>query len=79
MNENEKLIFAVGFDDNTGEYKVNIPAGATINEVVFAFAVVTKCLARDGIVDNVAQIVELLNRYLTDPQYDELEEENVEE
>lgn len=75
MNDNEKLIFAVGFDEVTGEYKVNIPAGTTINEVVFAFSVVTKCLVRDGIVENREVITEMLQRYLTDPQYEELEED----
>lgn len=78
MNENEKLIFAVGFDETTGQYKVNIPAGMSVNEVVFAFTVVIKCLVRDGVVENNQYILDTLNRYLTDPQFEEVQNETAE-
>lgn len=72
---NEKLIFSIGFDESTGTYKINIPTGMTVNEVVFGFMALTKCLVRDGVVESTSYVTDMLNKYLTDPQFEEVENE----
>lgn len=73
---NEKSILSVSFIEETGQYKVDIPAGSTVPETVFAFAVVVKCLLRDEIIKSPEDIYTLLKRYVEDPQFDELKQEN---
>lgn len=78
MNDNkEKLIVKVSFDDTNGKYNVVIPSGMTLNEVIFGFVVVIKCLIRDGVIDDYAVVYDLLTRYLNDPQFEEVRDENV--
>lgn len=72
---NEKQILSVSFIEDSGKYKVDIPEGSTVPETVFAFAVVVKCLLRDGIIKSEDDIYTLLKRYLSDPQFEELKEE----
>lgn len=74
MNEKEnlKLLLAVTFDESSGNYNVDIPAGSTIAETVFGFSVVIKCLLRDGLIKSPQEIYDMLKRYTEDPQYQEL-------
>ena len=72
---NEKLIFSIGFDESTGQYKINIPTGMTVNEVVFGFMALIKCLVRDGVVESASYVTDMLNKYLTDPQFEEVKNE----
>ena len=80
MNENRiKLLLAISFDEENGDYKVDIPAGSTIAETVFGFSVVIKCLVRDGLIKEPAEIYDMLKRYVEDPQYQELKKETDDE
>ena len=75
-NENIKLLLAVAFDEENGNYKVDIPQGSTIAETVFGFSVVIKCLLRDGLIKSPQEIYDMLKRYTEDPQYQELKSED---
>jgi hypothetical protein len=72
MGETKKIILAVAFDDEKDVYSVDIPAGSSVAETAFGMAIVIKCLIRDGIVKNPEEVTELIHKYLTDPQYEEV-------
>lgn len=72
----DKPILSVSLDEESGRYRVTIPAGSTVPETVFAFAVVVKVMVRDGIVDSYDYIYDMLKRYVEDPQFDELKEDD---
>ena len=70
----KKLILAVAVDDETNSYGVDIPAGSNAAETAFAMSVVIKCFVKDGIIDDYRIMTDMINKYLTDSQYDEVNE-----
>lgn len=76
----KKLLLGVAYDDETNTYSVDIPAGSNVAETAFGVAVVVKCLVRDEVIDDGKVFLDMLNKYITDPQYEELkdDEENKE-
>ena len=74
MSENKKLLLAVAFDEGNNCYSVDIPAGSNAAETAFAMAVVIKCLVKDGVIDDSKIMTDMINKYLTDSQYDEVPE-----
>ena len=72
MNE-KKLILAVAFDEGANRYSVDIPAGSSVQETAFAMAIVIKCLIRDGIIEKSSDMTNLVNKYVDDPQYQEVQ------
>ena len=74
MNENKKLLLAVAFDEENSRYSVDIPAGSNAAETAFAMAVVIKCLVKDGIIDDHKMMTDAITKYLTDSQYEEVQE-----
>ena len=77
MENEKKIILAVAADDVNNTYTVDIPAGSSVPETAFAMAVVIKCLIRDGVVEKVSDITELIHKYIDDPQYQEVENDEV--
>lgn len=73
-----KTLLAVSFNDENGTYGVDIPAGSNVAETAFAMAVVIKCLVKDGVIDDHKIVTDMLNKYLTDSQYDEVSNESAE-
>ena len=71
-NTNKRLLLAVAFDDANETYTVDVPKGSNVAETAFAMAVVIKCLVRDNVVDDHTVMTELLNKYLTESQYNEV-------
>ena len=69
-----KNLLAVSFDDESGKYKIDIPAGSNVAESMFCIAVVIKCFVRDGYVKTTKEAIDMIKKYLNDPQYDEVEE-----
>lgn len=69
-------ILNISFDNDTGNYSVRIPQGSNLNEVFFGINVLIKCLVRDGVVENEKSVHDLLHKYATDPQYQELKSED---
>ena len=78
MNEEIKNVEELGekrqivavYDDSEGTYSVSVNAGS-VEETAFAIAVIIKCLNRDEIVSK-EQMLELINKYLNDVQYEEV-------
>jgi len=70
----KKLILAVAVDDENNSYSVDIPAGSNAAETAFAMSVVIRCFVKDGIIEDHRVIMDMINKYMTDSQYDEVSE-----
>lgn len=78
MNEpNSKvLMLTVSLDIDKNIYQVDVPKGSTINEIAFNMAVVIRCLLKDKVIKDVTEMTDLVIKYCTDGQYDEVKEVN---
>lgn len=78
MNEpNSKVpMLTVSLDIDKNIYQVDVPKGSTINEIAFNMAVVIRCLLKDKIIKDVTEMTDLVIKYCTDGQYDEVKEVN---
>lgn len=78
MNEpNSKVsMLTVSLDIDKNIYQVDVPKGSTINEIAFNMAVVIRCLLKDNVIKNVTEMTDLVIKYCTDGQYDEVKEVN---
>lgn len=70
----KNLILGVAFDDENNIYSVDIPAGSSVPETAFAMSVVIKCLIKDGIIEKSTDVTDLINKYINDPLYEEVNE-----
>lgn len=78
MEEENPLIHTllnVTFDEGSNIYHVELCKGSNVAETAFAMSVVIKCLIRDGIVEKVSDVTDLITKYLNDPQYEEVKED----
>lgn len=71
-NGNVVTLLSVKLDTDTGIYDVNIAQGSNVAETAFSVSVIIKCFVRDGIIKNAEEFTDLLNKYLTDSQYNEV-------
>jgi hypothetical protein len=69
---NKKLLMAVAFDADNGIYSVDIGSGSSVPETAFCMAVVIKCLIKDEWIEKSDEILDLVKKYLDDPQYAEV-------
>lgn len=69
-----KNILSISTDVDTGSYSISICEGSNVAETMFAISAMIRCFVRDGIIDDAKIATDMLNKYLTDSQYDELEE-----
>lgn len=78
MNElNSKVpMLTVSLDIDKNIYQVDVPKGSTINEIAFNMAVVIRCLLKDEVIKDVKEMTDLVIKYCTDGQYDEVKEVN---
>ena len=76
MKKNKVTLLAVEYDQDLDRYNVRIPAGSNVAETAFCMTVVVKCMLRDGVIKSANEITDLINKYSTDPQYDELKGDN---
>lgn len=73
--QNERvMLMAVAFDHIKNAYFVDLGKGSNVAETAFAMTVVIKCLLKDNIIKNASEVTDLINKYLSDPQYNEVEE-----
>lgn len=70
--DEKKLILAVAFNEKENVYSVDIPSGSSVQETAFAMAIVIKCLVKDGIIENSSDVITLIDKYVNDPQYQEV-------
>ena len=74
-DENKILLMAVAFDQTKNTYSVDLAKGSNVAETAFSMAVVIKCLIRDGIIKEAKDVTYLINKYLEDPQYNEVKKD----
>lgn len=84
MNEEQKnvtnvpddrvILMAVAFSESKNSYIVDLAKGSNVAETAFAMSVVIKCLMKDGIIKSPADVTDLIDKYLNDPQYEEVKE-----
>ena len=71
--QNDKqLILAIAYSADKNQYSFDIPQGMSLQEVAFAVAALTKCLKRDNVIETEQIFIDLVNKYLNDPQYNEV-------
>lgn len=68
------ILLAVGFDDEKNQYTIDISSGSNVPETAFCMAVVIKCLLRDDYIKSIDEMLDLVKKYLNDPQYAEVED-----
>lgn len=73
---NKVLMLAVALDTDKNVYSVDIPKGSTINEIAFNMAVVIRCMVKDGVIKDAKEMTDLIIKYSTDSQYEEVKEVN---
>ena len=67
-----KNIISVDYNDETGTYNVSISKGSNVAETAFGISVIIKCFVRDKIVDTAKDVLDLVNKYLNDSQFEEV-------
>ena len=70
----DKNILSISVNSETGEYSISIAEGSNVPETMFAISAMIRCFVRDGIIENAEVATDMLNKYLTDSQYDEVKE-----
>lgn len=74
QQDDKVILMAVAFSESRNSYIVDLAKGSNVAETAFAMAVVIKCLLKDNIIKNTNDVVDLINKYLSDPQYEEVKE-----
>lgn len=74
ISNERKTLLSVAFDAAEAMYSVEVAQGSNVAETAFAMAIVIKCLIRDNVIENKDVVLDLINKYLSDPQYDEVKE-----
>ena len=85
MNEEQKnvtnvpddrvILMAVAFSESKNSYIVDLAKGSNVAETAFAMSVVIKCLMKDGIIKSPADVTDFIDKYLNDPQYEEVKDD----
>ena len=73
----DKNIISISVNPENGEYKINIAEGSNAAETMFAISAMIRCFVRDGVIENAETATNLLIKYLTDSQYDEVKNDKV--
>lgn len=69
-----KLILEIQLSEDGKQYNVKSDAGMSLSEVMFGVAVAIRCLVRDGVIEKHEIATDMLMKYLTDSQYDEVKD-----
>lgn len=75
-NTNVSEVLAVRFNHDKNVYTVSTSQGSSVNEMAFAVMVVIKTLMRDGYIKDSKEFIDLINKYLGDPQYEEVKNDD---
>lgn len=73
--DDKVILMAVAFSESKNSYIVDLARGSNVAETAFAMSVVIKCLMKDGIIKSPTDVTDLINKYLNDPQYEEVKED----
>ena len=69
---NLRTLIYVGFDDSNNTYNVVLGQGSSVPETAFGVAVIIKSLINNNIIDKPEQFIDLVNKYVRDPMYNEV-------
>lgn len=69
-----KTILKVDFNDEDGLYYIAAGNGSSTSECALACAVVARVFAEQGFISDTQEFEEMIHKYLTDPQYDEVKD-----
>ena len=69
-----KMLIGVAYDEERDSYIVDLGKGSSVPETAFGISVIVKCLIRDKIIEDKKDLLDLVNKYLDDPLYNELKE-----
>lgn len=69
-----KKIVDVAFNPEDGKYYVTAGEGSNVNECAFACAILAKIFVKNGFIKEAKNFEDLIHKYLTDPQYDEVDD-----
>lgn len=75
---NVNMLICVAFDEDKGNYFVDLGKGSSIPETAFGVCIIIKCLLKDGYIKDKAEFLDLVNKYLDDPQYEEITDDTQE-
>ena len=73
--DDRKILMAVAFSEADNTYTVDLAQGSSVAETAFSMSVVIKCLIRDGIIKSSNEVTDLIDKYMNDPQYNEVKGE----
>ena len=66
-------------EDKDGRYKCTCGHGMNVNEVAFGVAAFAKVMVRDGYIKKTSDFTNQIIKYINDPQYAEIKEEENEQ
>lgn len=69
-----KTILAISTNDETGYYDISVSEGSNVAETMFAVSAMIRCFVRDGVIEDAKIATDMLQKYLTDSQYEEVKE-----
>lgn len=69
-----KTILKVEFNAEDGRYYIAAGDGSSTSECAFACAIVARVFAKQGFISGTQEFEEMIHKYLTDPQYDEVQD-----
>lgn len=67
-----KNILSINFNEDDGSYQIAVREGSNVAEAMFATAAMIRCFVRDEIIDDENVALDMLRKYLGDPQYAEV-------
>ena len=70
-----KELLKISFDDDTGQYGINVTQGSSLQETAFCVSALIRVLIRDKFIKEPSDFLGLVIKYLDDPQYEEVQNE----
>ena len=69
---NRKEILSISSNTKGDNYSINVSAGVSVGEMAYGINVMIRAMIRDGVIPNGKEFIDLITRYLNDPQYNEV-------
>lgn len=82
MEQNENLerivagtqeVLKVCFNHDKNVYEVTSCEGSSVAEIAFGVSVAIRVLVRDGYIENAKQFIDLVQKYIDDEQWNEVQ------
>ena len=75
----QDIVILLITEDKDGRYKFTCGPGMNVNEVAFGVAAFAKVMVRDGYIKKTSDFTNHIVKYVNDPQYAEINEEENEQ